>query len=122
MVYAARVAALLRDKNNDHSYLELLILGILSPIIALLIQLAISRSREYIADETGARLVHNSEGLAKALLKLEEGNKKTPLHNGNEVTSSLFIVNPFIGSGFFALFSTHPPIELRVKRLRSLKI
>lgn len=119
---AARFAAFFGDKDNDHSYIELLILGILSPIIALLIQLAISRSREYIADETGARLVHNSEGLARALEKLEKGNEKTPLHNGNEVTSSLFIVNPFVGSAFFQLFSTHPDVASRVKRLRTLKL
>lgn len=108
------------DRNNN--ILGLLVIAILAPLIALIIQLAISRSREYLADETGAKTVKDADGLASALEKLERGVKYNPLSFGTEATSSLFIVNPFKASALLSLFSTHPPIKERVKRLKELKL
>ncbi len=106
-----------RDRENIFGMLAL---AILTPIIALIIQLAISRSREYLADESGAGFIHDPKALASALHKLEHGIKKNPLKFGNKTTSSLFIANPFNSHGLFALFSTHPPMEKRIERLRSM--
>ena len=94
---------------------------IITPIVALLIQLAISRSREYLADETGAKTIKDSHSLASALKKLEHGCKAHPLRMGNPTTSSLFIVNPFTAHGLVTLFSTHPPTKNRVERLMRMK-
>jgi heat shock protein HtpX len=107
------------DRDDSGGILGFLALAILAPLIAIIIQLAISRSREYLADETGARTIHNPKALADALEKLERGTKTHPLRFGNKTTSSLFIANPFSG-GLFALFSTHPPMKERVRRLRSM--
>ena len=121
----ARFAAIFgggRDNNRGGSnILYLLVLGILTPLIAMIIQLAISRRREYLADERGARLLKNGESLAKALEKLEISNKRNPLRFGNSATASLWIVNPFSGRALINLFSTHPNIASRVKRLRNFK-
>ena len=88
-----------------------------------MIQLAVSRSREYGADASGAELVGDPEPLAEALLALERGNEMIPYQFGGPATAHLFIVNPFRGAGstFLHLFSTHPPIEERVRRLREMK-
>lgn len=119
----ARFAAIFgvggRDKDNN--LLELLLLTILVPLIATIVQLAISRSREYIADESGARLINNPKALASALLKIEGEVKRRPLLFGNQATASLFITNPFSVKGVMTLFSTHPRTEDRVKRLKSLE-
>ena len=80
--------------------------------------MAISRNREYIADESGAKLIKNGEPLAQALLKLHKGPK---LKRGVETTAHLFIVNPLNARGITALFRTHPPVQERVKRLRALE-
>lgn len=121
----ARFAAIFgggRDDNNGRSnILSLLLLGILTPVIAMIIQLAISRKREYLADERGARLIKHGEYLAKALEKLEYANKRNPMRIGSQTMSSLFIVNPYFGKAFINIFSTHPDIESRIKRLRSFK-
>lgn len=101
---------------------ELLALAIIAPVTATIIRLAISRSREYLADETGARMVHNPESLAKALEKLHLGVKNNPMRFGGQATEHLFIVNPFTKKNFFKIFSTHPPMEERCRRLRSLQI
>jgi len=93
---------------------------ILAPIAAMLIQMAISRSREYIADETGAKLSHNPESLARALEKLAYGVERAPMH-ANPATEPLYIVNPLTGGGLQSWFSTHPPIEERVARLRAMR-
>jgi len=98
----------------------MIVVAITAPLAALLVQLAISRSREYKADLVGARTIGKPHDLANALEKLEKMNKKRPITSGNPASSSLFIVNPFRGSSFFTLFSTHPPIEKRVKRLRDM--
>ncbi len=109
-------------RNDDGGGLiELLALAILTPIIALILQLAISRSREYLADKTGAEFINDPNSLADALLKLESGNKTRPLKRGSPTTSSLFIVNPFTKKGLASLFSTHPPLSSRVGRLRKMK-
>ena len=93
---------------------------ILAPISATLIQLAVSRQREYSADATGAEISGNPESLASALLRLQEGAAATPMHV-NQAAEPLYIVKPFSGGGFAKLFSTHPPIEERVRRLRQMR-
>src|ERR687885_31521 len=98
-----------------------LLLVILAPIAATLIQLAITRSREYGADETGARIHGNPESLARALEKLELASSLRPLPV-NPAVAHLFIVNPLKGVNFAGLFSTHPPIEERIRRLRAMQL
>jgi len=123
MAHFAFYAGLFGGNNdNRNSGLEMIFLIIVTPIIATLLQLAISRSREYLADESGAKLVKNSNSLADALLKLEQGCKIMPMKRGHPATSSLFIVNPFTARGLMMLFSTHPPMTERVKRLRAMKV
>jgi heat shock protein HtpX len=97
-----------------------LLFAFLAPIAAMLIQMAISRSREYIADETGARLCHNPESLARALEKLAYGTQQIPME-ANPATENMFIVSPLTGGGLLSLFSTHPPIEERIARLRAMR-
>jgi heat shock protein HtpX len=121
----ARFAAIFgggRDENGRGNILGILVLAILAPIIAMILQLAISRSREYLADETGARTIKDPHGLANALNKLEHGCRARPLRHGNPATSSLFIVNPFTAGGLVSLFSTHPATAERVKRLMQMKV
>lgn len=100
-----------------------MLLLILTPVIATLLHLAVSRSREYLADETGAKTIGDPEGLASALQKLDAYAKAHPLFGQprHEATSHLFIVNPFKSSVLLQLFSTHPPTEERVRRLQSLE-
>jgi heat shock protein HtpX len=92
---------------------------ILAPIAAALIQMAISRSREYEADATGARISGNPLALASALKKLQAGTQRVPM-NANPATAHLFIVNPLRGGSFVNLFSTHPPMEDRIARLEAM--
>src|SRR4030095_9106172 len=92
---------------------------ILAPIAAALIQMAISRSREYEADATGARICGNPLYLANALKKLHAGSQRIPM-NANPATAHMFIVNPLRGGGLMNLFSTHPPMEERVARLEAM--
>ena len=91
---------------------------ILAPVVAVLVQASISRKREYLADATGALTTRYPEGLASALEKLRDGN--TGLRRQNTSTAHLFIANPLKGKGFSSLFSTHPPIEDRIAKLRSM--
>ncbi|MCX7823030.1 MAG: zinc metalloprotease HtpX [Syntrophobacterales bacterium] len=97
-----------------------IVLSILAPLAALLIQMAISRSREYLADEEGAKLSGNPEFLASALEKLAYGAERIPMEEAKPATAHMFIVNPLTGGGILQLFSTHPPIEERIRRLRSM--
>jgi len=90
---------------------------ILAPMAAMLIQLAVSRSREYSADATGARLVGYPDGLIGALRKLEAAGQRIPMHAADPATAHLFIVNPLSGRTLAGLFSTHPPVEKRIERL-----
>jgi len=109
--------------GDDESPLGLiggLALFLLAPISATLIQLGISRQREYSADATGAEICGNPESLASALLRLEDGAKAMPMQV-NQATEPLYIVKPFSGGGLAGLFSTHPPIEERVRRLRQMR-
>jgi heat shock protein HtpX len=94
-----------------------LIMSILAPIAATLIQMAISRSREYLADETGAAISGNPEGLASALEKLGAYSNRLPM-NASPATAHMFIVNPLSGKSLMSLFSTHPPLQERIARLR----
>lgn len=109
--------------GNDESQgniVAVLLVGVLAGLAAMLIQLAISRSREYGADHTGAGISGKPYALASALGKLEDANYRHPMHTGNPSTAHLFIVNPFRGSAIFALFSTHPPVKARIARLEKL--
>ncbi|HLZ31769.1 MAG TPA: zinc metalloprotease HtpX [Chloroflexota bacterium] len=110
--------------NEDTNWLEALAMIIFAPLAATLIQLAISRSREYQADETGARINGNPESLARALEKLELATSVRPLPV-NPAVAHMFIVNPLKGIkglNFNGLFSTHPPLEERIRRLRSMQL
>jgi heat shock protein HtpX len=109
-----------RDDENTNPFAALLMI-IFAPIAATIIQLAISRSREFGADETGARIVGNPEALARALEKLEMATSVRPLPV-NPAVAHMFIVNPLKGVSFSGLFSTHPPLEERIRRLRSMNL
>ncbi|MFH0900079.1 MAG: zinc metalloprotease HtpX [Pseudomonadota bacterium] len=125
VAHAAQFAAMFGGSSHDDgeeggSLLGTLLLAIVAPIGATLVQLGISRSREYLADETAARLTGEPEGLARALEKLHLGAKRIPVRL-EPATASLFIVNPLSGRGsLLNLFSTHPPMEERIARLRAL--
>ena len=109
------------DDESPLGLIASLVLVLLAPIAASIIQLAISRQREFSADATGAQICGNPESLASALLRLEEGAKATPM-KVNEATECLYIVKPLSGGrGMSKLFSTHPPIEERVRRLRQMR-
>ena len=109
-----------RDDDEGGGIIGILVMSIIAPIAAMLIQMAISRSREYLADETGAQLAHNPESLARALEKLSLGVQRAPM-NASPATAHMFIVNPLTGTSLMNLFSTHPPIEERVARLRAMR-
>ena len=108
------------DEGGGGNMIAVLIMAVVAPLAAMLIQMAISRSREYQADATGARIIHNGQPLANALVKLEEYNKQIPMQV-NPAQAQMYIVNPLSAKGFTRLFSTHPPIEERVARLMALR-
>jgi heat shock protein HtpX len=108
------------DDDSPLGIIGPLLLWLLAPIAAAIIQLAISRQREYSADATGAEICGNPESLASALLRLESGAQAVPMQV-NQATEPLYIVKPFKGGGIASLFSTHPPIEERVRRLRQMR-
>lgn len=110
-----------RDEEEGGSPVAALAMMIIGPIAALIVQMAISRSREYLADEGGARLVGNPRYLANALRKLHLASQQIPME-ANPATSHMFIVNPLSGVGLLRLFSTHPPIEERIARLESMSL
>ncbi len=109
------------NDENRGGMIEMLILALLTPIIATLLQLAISRSREFHADATGAHTIRTGEPLARALEKLERGSQHNPIEHGTQATHSLFIVNPLSGRKIINLLSTHPSTEERAARLRAMK-
>jgi len=108
------------DDNRRSMWGELAML-ILAPVAALLIQMAISRTREYAADETSAQVTHNPDELISALGKLENWSKRIPMQDVNPATAHLFIVKPFSGRSMMRLFSTHPPTEDRIARLEAMR-
>ncbi len=107
--------------DEDSNPVAMIAMMILAPIAAMLVQMAISRSREYLADEGGAKLCGDPRHLASALQKLETANSLTPMKKVNEATAHMFIVNPLRGGGMKALFSTHPPMAERVRRLEAMR-
>jgi heat shock protein HtpX len=109
-----------RDRDSRGGGLGLLLMAIVAPLAAGLIRAAISRSREFQADETGARISHKPLALASALRKLHNGNLKKPIPNANPATAHMFIISPLFGGNMLALFSTHPPTEQRIARLEEL--
>jgi heat shock protein HtpX len=109
------------DGEGSGGIIGLLVMTIVAPIAAMLIQMAISRSREYLADASGARFSGNPLGLAGALEKLQTASKRIPMEDPKPATAHMFIVNPLSGRSLLNLFSTHPPIEERIARLRSMR-
>lgn len=109
------------DEGAGGGAFGLILMAILAPIAAAVIQMAISRSREYLADSEGARLSHKPLGLASALEKLARASQMRPM-DANPSTAHMFIVNPLTGRSLMNLFSTHPPIEDRIARLRSMAV
>lgn len=107
------------DDEEGGNPLGALLMIILAPIAAMLIQMAISRSREYLADEAGARISGNPNYLASALRKLQMASQRIPME-AKPATAHMFIVNPLSGGGLVSLFSTHPPIEKRIERLQNM--
>jgi heat shock protein HtpX len=110
-----------RDRDGEGGgVLGMLVMAIVAPLAALLIQMAISRSREYEADKGGAEISGNPLYLAGALRKLEMANRQLPMQEATPASAHMFIVNPLTGGGLMSLFSTHPPMEERVRRLESM--
>ncbi len=117
--FAALFGGMRRDDREGASGLELLVMVVVAPLAAMLIQMAVSRSREYQADATGANISHSPHDLASALEKIAVTSGRVPLPAG-PATAHLWIVNPLRGSWIANLFSTHPPVEERIRRLRAM--
>ena len=107
--------------DEDSNPVAMIAMMILAPLAAMLVQMAISRSREYGADAKGAQFCGNPHSLAGALRKLEMANKRTPMRKVNESTAHMFIVSPLSGKKMAALFSTHPPMQERIRRLEEMR-
>jgi len=108
------------DGERGGNPLAMLVMAMVAPLASTLIQMAISRSREYLADDAGARLSGQPLALANALEKLAGANKRIPMREGNPSTENMFIVSPLFGGGAAKLFSTHPDINERIVRLRAM--
>lgn len=109
------------NRENGVGPLQLLVASLVAPIAAMIIQMGISRSREYLADATGAKIAGTPFGLSNALRKLEAVSKRRPMPSSPS-TAHLFIINPLSGRRMMKLFSTHPPMEERIQRLNSMRI
>ncbi len=118
-MYASMFAGSSRDREGSNPIGQILLI-ILAPIAAMLIQFAISRSREFAADESGAKINQRPLSLANALRKLEKGVHQLPMENAGSATAHMFTVNPLIGGGITKLFSTHPPTAERIRRLEQI--
>jgi heat shock protein HtpX len=118
-MYASIFGGGSRDRENSNPIGEILLL-IFAPIAAMLIQFAVSRSREFAADEGGAKICGRPLSLANALRKLERSADRIPMGNAGTATAHMFIVNPLRGGGIVKLFSTHPPTEERIARLEEM--
>jgi heat shock protein HtpX len=110
-----------RDRDEGGGALGLLAMAIIAPIGAMLVQMAVSRSREYQADATGARFCGRPDSLARALEKISGTSRRIPLES-TPATAHMFIMSPLSGKGMMSLFSTHPPVEKRVERLRTMRV
>jgi heat shock protein HtpX len=110
-----------RDREEGGGGLGLIAMAILAPIGAMLVQMAVSRSREYQADASGARFCGRPDSLARALEKIAGTSKRIPLE-ATPATAHMFIMSPLSGKGMMSLFSTHPPMEKRVERLRAMRV
>jgi len=110
------------DEDGAGGIVGTLVMAIVFPIAAMLIQMAVSRSREYLADESGARICGNPHALANALRKLHNASHMIPMSEQRPATAHLFIVNPLTGGSLLSLFSTHPPMEERIARLEALTL
>ena len=119
MFYYATIFFGSRDERGGNP-LAALALVILAPIAAMIVQLAISRAREYEADKTGAEIAGTPIGLANALRKLEAAAQRIPNEHAQPATAHMYIVNPLRGGGIAALFSTHPPVQERIRRLEAM--
>jgi heat shock protein HtpX len=120
MIRWGAIFGLSRDGEDGGNPVGALVMAIVAPIAALLVQMAISRSREFGADQAGARLSGNPMYLASALSKLDAAARELPMNQGSPATAHMFIVNPFSGGVLSTLFSTHPPIAERIERLRQM--
>jgi heat shock protein HtpX len=120
--FASRMAwfGSMGSRRGNGNAILMLVVAVTVPIAAVLIRLAISRNREYKADREGSLMIQRPLSLARALEKLEEGNRRKPLAQGSPASASLFIVNPFRGGGLMTVFMTHPPIAVRVRKLEQL--
>ena len=110
------------ESSNPLGFIGSIAMIILAPIAATLIQMAVSRSREYIADERGAQFCGNPRALASALHKIAYGVQEHPMENAKPATAHMFIASPFSGGKALSLFSTHPPIDERIKRLNNMQL
>ena len=110
------------ENSNPLGFICSIAMIILAPIAATLIQMAVSRSREYIADERGAQFCGNPRALASALHKIAYGVQEHPMENAKPATAHMFIASPFSGGKALSLFSTHPPIDERIKRLNNMQL
>lgn len=108
------------DEEGGSSLIGSLAMAIIAPIAAMLIQMAVSRSREYLADESGAGICGRPLALAGALRKLHNASQAIPMQDVRPATAHMFIVNPLTGGGIMSLFSTHPPMEDRIARLEGM--
>jgi heat shock protein HtpX len=108
------------DDEGGMGFFGLIAMSIIAPIAAMIVQMAVSRSREYLADSEGAEVAGHPEGLARALEKLGAYSQRRPMH-ANPSTAHMFIVNPLSGGSLLKLFSTHPPLEERIARLRGTR-
>ncbi len=108
------------EEEGGGGMLGSLALAFIAPMAAMLIQMAVSRSREFLADASGARICGNPQALASALRKLQQASQKVPMQEATPATSHMFIVNPLTGASMLKLFSTHPPMEERVSRLEAM--
>ncbi|HSF06379.1 MAG TPA: zinc metalloprotease HtpX [Methylomirabilota bacterium] len=125
LAHMAHWAALFGGRSDDDEHgsnpIAMVLMAVLAPLAAMLVQMAVSRSREFHADATGARVAGKTWGLAKALEKLHMAQHAIPM-DANPATAHLFIVNPLSGRAMMNLFSTHPPLEERIARLRAMRI
>lgn len=108
------------EEGGGLGIVGVLLMSILAPIGAMLVQMAVSRSREYLADKEGAEMARDPEALASALTRLQEANQRKPMHDARPQTAHMFIVNPLSGGSLAHLFSTHPPMAERVARLKAM--